>query len=175
MTLVLLIVISMMWFPVGLFFLGTGDSKTCGMVTFCAAILVGIGGIVQGAPPTSNFWDAAILICFSLLYLVIAHALLWGVENMKSVGNTSLMLAVLCAIYTIVNLTGSAPTALAKVPRTPYLAFMFATFTVLLVLVWGNSYGKISGKTVGASLIILNFLCLVLPAVGLLAYGWLPF
>ena len=175
MTLVLLIAISMMWFPVGLFFLGTGDGKTCGMITFCVGIVTTIGGIIQGAPPTANFWDAAILIAFGLLYLVIAHALLWGVENMKSVGNTSAMLAILCAVYSLVNFTGSAPKALAKVPPTPYLGFMFATFTVLLMLVWANCYGKISGKVVGGSLIILNFLCLVLPAIGLFAYGWLPF
>lgn len=175
MTLVVLIAISMMWFPVGLFFLGTGDGKTCGMLSFCVGIVATLGGIIQGAPPIGNFWDSAILIAFGLLYLVIAHALLWGVDNMKSVGNTSAMLAILCAIYSIVNFQGSASAALAKVPPTPYLGFMFATFTVLLILVWANCYGKVSGKAVGASLIILNFLCLVLPAIGLLACGRLPF
>ena len=99
MTLVLLIAITMMWFPVGLFFLGTGDAKTCGMMTLCVGIVVVIGGILQGVLPPGNLWDATILIPFGLLYLIIAHALLWGVENMKSVGNASLMLAILCAIY----------------------------------------------------------------------------
>jgi len=174
MTLVLLIAITMMWFPVGLFFLGSGDAKTCGMMTLIVGTVVTIGGILQGVLPPGNLWDATILIAFGLLYLVIAHALLWGVENMKSVGNASLMLAILCAIYCVANLNGY-PNGLVKVAATPYLAFMFATFTVLLVTVWANCYGKVGAKVVGWMLIVLNFLCLVLPVFDLFLFGKLPF
>lgn len=174
MTLVLLIAITMMWFPLGLFFLGTGDAKTCGAMTLFVGIIVTLGGILQGAIPPGNLWDATILIAFGLLYLVIAHALLWGVENMKSVANASLMLAVLCAIYAIANLNGY-PNGLAKVAATPYLAFMFTTFTILLVVVWANGYGKVSGKVVGWLLLVLNFICLVLPVFDLFLFGKLPF
>ncbi|MRR57372.1 MAG: hypothetical protein EG824_04050 [Deltaproteobacteria bacterium] len=174
MTLVILIAISMMWFPIGLFFLGTGDAKTCGMMTLCVGLVTTIGGMLTGFIPPGNLWDAAILIAFGLLYLVIAHALLWGVENMKSVGNASLMLAILCALYCVANLNGY-PEGLVKVAATPYLAFMFATFTVLLVAVWANCYEKIPGKVVGWMLIVLNFLCLILPVFDLFLFGKLPF
>lgn len=174
MTLVILVTISMMWIPVGFFFLGSGDAKTCGMMTFCVGILTVLGGFAQALLPTPNFWDASILIPFGLLYLVIGHALLWGVENMKSVGNASLMLSVLCAIYCIANLSGF-PDGLAKVPAVPYLAFMFATFTVLTALVWANCYGKLSGKVVGGLLIILTFTGLIIPVFSLFLFGKLPF
>jgi len=173
MTLVLLIAITMMWFPVGLFFLGTGDAKTCGMMTLCVGLLVTLGGFAQAIVPPVNLWDATILIGFGLLYLVIAHALLWGVENMKSVGNASLMLAILCAIYAVANLNGY--TGLVTVAATPYLAFMFTTFTVLLVTVWANCYEKVSGTVVGWMLIVLNFICLALPVFDLFLFGKLPF
>jgi putative amide transporter protein len=174
MTLVLIAAITMMWFPVGLFFLGTGDPKTCGMMTLIVGTVVTIGGFAIGIIPPGNLWDSIILLGFGLLYLVIAHALLWGVENMKSVGNASLMLAILCAIYCVANFNGF-PNGLAKVAATPYLAFMFATFTVLLVTVWANCYGKVSGTVVGWMLLVLNFICLLLPVFDLMLFGKLPF
>jgi len=174
MTLVILVVISMMWIPVGIFFLGSGDAKTCGMMTFSVGILTILGGLYQAVAPTPNLWDASILIPFGLLYIVIGHALLFGVENMKSVGNASLMLSILCAIYCIANLNGY-PDGLAKVPAVPYLAFMFATFTVLTALVWGNCYGKISGKLVGGLLIVLTFTGLIIPVFSLYLFGAFPF
>jgi hypothetical protein len=174
MTLVCLVAITMMWFPLGLFFLGTGDAKTCGMVSLCVGIIITIGGLISATGATPNLWDASILIAFGLLYLCVAHALLWGVENMKSVGNASMMLAILCAIYCLANFAGF-PAGLAKVGATPYLAFMFATFVVLLVVVWANCYGKISGTVVGWTLIILNFVCLVAPVFSLFLLGKFPF
>lgn len=174
MTLVILVAISMMWFPVGLFFLGSGDAKTCGMMTFCVGIVTVLGGFVQALLPTPNLWDASILIPFGLLYLVIGHALLWGVENMKSVGNASLMLSALCAIYSLANLRGF-PEGLGKVAPSPYLAFMFATFTVLTALVWANCHDKLSGKVVGGLLIILNITGLIVPVFSLYLFGALPF
>lgn len=174
MTLVILVVISMMWIPVGLFFLGTGDAKTCGMMTLCVGIITVLGGFWHAIAPVPNLWDASILIPFGLLYLVIAHALLWGVENMKSVGNASLMLSILCAIYCIANLNGY-PDGMAKIAPTPYLAFMFATFTVLTALVWANCYGKISGKVVGGLLLVLTFTGLIIPVFSLFLFGKLPF
>jgi apolipoprotein N-acyltransferase len=174
MTLVILVAISMMWIPVGLFFLGSGDAKTCGMMTFSVGIITIIGGILNAIAPTPNLWDATILIPFGLLYLVIGHALLWGVENMKSVGNASLMLSILCGIYCIANMNGY-PAGLAKVAPVPYLAFMFATFAVLTALVWGNCYGKISAKLVGGLLIVLTFTGLIAPVFSLFLFGAFPF
>lgn len=174
MTLVLLLAATMMWFPLGLFFLGTGDAKTSGMITFCLGVVFTIGGLISATGATPNLWDASILISFGLLFLVIGHALLWGVENMKTVGNASLMLAILCAIYSIANLF-DFPEGLAKVAATPYLAFMFGTWTVLLVSVWAYCYDKVSGTVVGWMLIILSFVCLVVPVFSLFLLGKLPF
>jgi len=174
MTLVCLVAITMMWFPLGLFFLGTGDAKTCGMVSLCVGIVITIGGIISATGATPNLWDASILIAFGLLYLCVAHALLWGVENMKSVGNASMMLAILCAIYCLAYSVGF-PAGLAKIAAVPYLAFMYATFVALLVAVWANCYGKLSGAAVGWILLVLNFICLVTPVFYLFLLGKLPF
>jgi hypothetical protein len=163
-----------MWFPLGLFFLGTGDAKSCGMISLIVGIVTVMGGFYQAAMPPGNLWDGAILITFGLFYCLVAHALIWGVENMKSVGNTSLMVAIICAIYCIANLNGY-PQGLAKVAATPYLAFMFATFVILTVAVWANCYGKISGKVVGGMLILFTFTGLIMPAFSLFLLGKFPF
>ncbi len=176
MTLVMLVIISLMWFPLGLFFLGTGDAKSCGFISLVVGIVTVSGGFYQAAVPvgSSNLWDGAILITFGLFYMLVAHALIWGVENMKSVGNTSLMVGVICAVYFVANLSGF-PAGLAKVAATPYLAFMFLTFVVLTLAVWANCYGKMSGKVVGFLLVVLTFTCLLAPAFSLFLLGKLPF
>jgi putative amide transporter protein len=173
MTLVFLLAITMMWFPLGLFFLGTGDAKTCGAMTLSVGALIILGGFVEGFVPPGNLWDAAILIAFGLLYLVVAHALLWGIENMKSVGNASLMLAFICVMYAIAYAHGYH--GLVKVEPTPYLAFVFGTFVVLLTAVWANTYGWVPPKVVGALLVVLNFISLAVPAFGLMLFNRLPF
>jgi len=176
MTLVMLVIISLMWFPLGLFFLGTGDAKSCGMMSLTVGIVTVLGGFYQAAVPvgTSNLWDGAILITFGLFYMLVAHALIWGVENMKSVGNASLMVCIICAIYCIANMNGF-PAGLAKVAPNMYLAFMFATFVVLTLAVWANCYGKLSGKVVGGMLIVFTFTGLIMPAFWLFLLGKFPF
>ena len=47
MTLALLILISMMWIPVGLLFLGSGEAKGTGFVTGVVGILVVVGATIQ--------------------------------------------------------------------------------------------------------------------------------
>lgn len=174
MTLALLIVISLMWFPLGLLFLGTGDGKSCGAISLIVGIVTTIGGFLQCLPPFNDSWTGAILIVFGVFYMLVAHALLWGVENMKSVGNCSLMVAIICALYFVANLTGF-PNGLAKCAATPYLAFMFATFVILTLAVWANAYGKMGAKVVGFLLIIFAFTGLIIPAFSLYLAGKFPF
>jgi hypothetical protein len=144
------------------------------MISLTVGIVTVMGGFYQAAMPPGNLWDGSILMVFGLFYCLVAHALIWGVENMKSVGNTSLMVAIICAIYCIANLNGY-PQGLCKVGATPYLAFMFATFVILTVAVWANCYGKISGKVVGGMLILFTFTGLIIPAFSLFLLGKLPF
>ncbi|MGK2944533.1 MAG: hypothetical protein ACSLFC_07320, partial [Desulfuromonadales bacterium] len=49
MTLALLLLICMMWVPVGMFFLGKGEAKSTGFVTGVVGTLVVIGAILQAA------------------------------------------------------------------------------------------------------------------------------
>jgi hypothetical protein len=180
MTTALLVLISMMWIPVGMLFLGAGEAKSTGFVTGVVGILVVVGATLQtlvGGPGfTGDPLTGGLLFVFGVLYLQVAHALMTGVEDLRSVGNGALV-AIVCAIYAYLFATGGGvkPDGTTFVGKVPYLSFMCVTFTVLCLTVVGQAYGKISAKVPAWLLIILTFTCLLAPAIGLMAYGKFPF
>lgn len=176
MTLALLVLISIMWIPCGLFFLGFGEAKSTGFVSGVVGILVVIGAIIQTVSFTDPF-TGGLLFVFGVLYLQTAHALMTGVEDLRTVGNGALLVAIVCAIYCYLYTTGGAPKpdGSLMVAKVPYLAFMCGTFVAICLMVTGVTYGKVSGKLLGVTFIILTFTGLLVPAIGLMAYGKLPF
>ncbi len=176
MTLALLLLICMMWVPVGLLFLGSGEAKSTGFVTAVVGVVVIIGAILQAAVFTDPF-TAGLLFVFGVLYLQTAHALLTGLEDMRSVGNGALVVAVVCAVYAYLFFTGGGvkPDGKTIIGVTPYLGFMNVTFTVICLTVVGVTYGKVKAQVAAWMFLVLSFTCLFVPAIGLLGYGKLPF
>lgn len=177
MTLAILILISIMWLPAGLFFLGYGEAKTAGFLCAVVGILTVAGGFFNAA--TGDAFGAGALLVFGVLYLQTAHAFMSGAEDLRTVGNGALLVAIVCAIYCYIYATGGAPSGKPDgsllVAKVPYLSFMFGTFTAICLMVTGVAYGKFSGKILGLTFIVLTFTGLLAPAIGLLAYGKLPF
>ncbi len=177
MTFAILIAISLMWWTVGLLFLGKGEVKSTGATCGLVGAVTVVGAFIVGTV-YSDFWTAGLLFAHGLLYCVVSYALLAGVEDMRSVGNVSLTVMVISLLYTVFNYTGGPGcTAVGchAVAATPYLAFMCAGYTVLTLEVWLNAYGKCSAKVLGWSLIIWAIVGLWVPAYGLMVHGWLPF
>ena len=181
MTLALLVLISMMWIPVGMMFLGAGEAKGTGFVTAVVGVIVLVGATIQclvGGPGfTGDALGAAPLYVFGILYLQVAHALLAELTDLRTLGNGALVVAIVCAIYTVLYVTGGGvkPDGTTIVAKVPYLAFMFGSFTVLCLSVVAQAYGKIGAKLPAWLLIILSFTSLLAPAFGLMGYGKLPF
>lgn len=176
MTLALLLLICMMWVPVGMFFLGHGEAKSTGFVTGVVGTLVVIGAILQAATFADPF-TAGLLFVFGVLYLQTAHALWTGLEDMRTVGNGALVVAIVCAMYAYLFLTGGGVKAdgSTMIGVTPYLGFMNVTFVVICLTVTGVTYGKLSAKLAAWMFLVLSFTCLFVPAVGLMGFGKLPF
>ena len=176
MTLALLLLICMMWVPVGLFFLGSGEAKSTGFVTAVVGVLVVIGAILQAAIFKDPF-TAGLLFVFGVLYLQTAHALLTGLEDMRTVGNGALVVAIVCAMYAYLFFTGGGvkPDGKTMIDIVPYLGFMNVTFVVICLTVVGVTYGRIGAKVAAWMFLTLSFTCLFVPAVGLMGYGKLPF
>ena len=176
MTLALLLLICMMWVPVGLFFLGSGEAKSTGFVTAIVGTLVVIGAILQAALFKDPF-TAGLLFVFGVLYLQTAHALITGLEDMRTVGNGALVVAIVCAAYAILYLTGGGvkPDGKTIIDVVPYLGFMNVTFVVICLTVVGVTYGKVNAKIAAYMFLVLSFTCLFVPAIGLMGYGKLPF
>ncbi|APG24843.1 MULTISPECIES: AmiS/UreI family transporter [Syntrophotalea] len=160
MTPALLVMISMMWIPLGMLFLGQGDAKSSGFTTGLVGILTIIGGFFQAAQ--GDLLTAAALLVFGLLYLQVAHALLTGVTDMRTVGWGAVTVGIVCLITALIVGSG-------------YLFFMFITFVILCLAVFLNCYGKLSGKIVGYMLIVLALICLIYPAYALMGHYSLPF
>src|SRR5512136_99293 len=178
MTLVLLIAISMMWFPFGFLHLGCGEGRTVGAITGFVGVVTVVGGLMQATPMFgSDAFGAALLVVFGLLYLELSYCILAGVEDLRSFGLTCVMLAIICGIYGFLymNGAGAKPDGTPIIAKVPYIAFMCYSFVVLLLAVCGLTFGKVPGKVVGALLVILTFTGLIIPAIDLLAYGKLPF
>lgn len=176
MTLAILVAISLMWISVAILFLGKGEAKGTGALTGFVGVVVVLGAFLQ----TAIFKDAftgGLLFAHGLLYCTVSYALMTGLEDLRSVGNVSLAVAIVSAIYMVLFFTGGAPGADGKPlsPQSNYLAFACAGYTVLTVEVWLNAYGKLSPKTVAYSLLTWVPFGLLVPAFMLLSTGKLPF
>ncbi len=173
---VILLAISIMWIPVGLLFWGKGEPKGTGFAT----ALVGGMTIVIGLLHTiinQDPWIGALLVTYGFFYSSVAHALLYGLEDLRSVGNVSLVVAIISIVYVIFSLTGGPTLADGTqcIERCYYLALMVAGFTVLYIMVWLNAFGKFSAKVLGIALIIWTVIGLWLPGFWILAVNRLPF
>ncbi len=158
-----LIVISLMWLTVALLNLGHGEAKSTGFICTTVGILTIACGFADGV--MGGALGAGLLFAHGLLYISIGHALLTGIENVKSVGNISLAVAIISTIYAFVHFTNGAN----------YLSFMAAGYAVLTYMVWANFYGKLSGKAVAWALIIWIPIGLWIPAFLLGLEKALPF
>ncbi len=176
MTLALLLLICMMWVPVGLFFLGYGEAKSTGFVTGVVGTLVVLGAVLQAAVFADPF-TAGLLFVFGVLYLQTAHALWTGLEDMRTVGNGAFVVACVCAMYAYLFITGGGIKADGStiIGISNYLGFMNITFVVICLTVTGVTYGKIGAKVAAWMFLVLSFTCLYVPAIGLLGFGALPF
>jgi len=176
MTLPILIAISVMWVPVALFFLGRGEPKGTGAVTGLVGAVVVIGAVLQAAVFKDPF-TAGLLFVHGLLYCAVAYALLTGLEDLRSVGNASLTVAVVSFIYMVIFLTGGPVLADGKqlVAQSNYLALACAGYTALTLMVWLNAYGKFPGKFLAWSLVVWAVVGLYVPAFWLLVSGTMPF
>jgi hypothetical protein len=171
-----LLAISLMWFPVALLFLGKGEAKGTGFATALVGALTIIAGIIQ-ATVFNGPWVGALLVVYGFFYSSVAYALLTGLQDMRSVGNVSLTVAIISVVYVILSLTGGPVLEGGKqlIPKSDYLALGCAGYTVLYIMVWLNSFGKFSAKALAWSLIVWTIVGLWIPGFWLLATGKLPF
>ncbi|MCK5255733.1 MAG: transporter [Deltaproteobacteria bacterium] len=176
MTLPVLIAISIMWVPLGLFLIGKGEAKTTGAICGLVGAVVVIGAILQAAVFKDGF-TAGLLFVHGLLYLSTSYALVSGIEDLRSVGNVSLVTAVVSAIYMILFFTGGPVLENGEqlVAKSNYFAFACLGYTILTIEVWLFGYGKFSAKALAWSLIVWVPLGLYIPAFWLLTAGTLPF
>jgi hypothetical protein len=176
MTLAILIAISIMWVPLGIFLLGKGEAKTTGAICGMVGTVVIIGAILQVAVFKDGF-TAGLLFVHGLLYAITCYALVTGVEDLRTVGNVSLTAGIVSLIYAIVWFTGGPEIEAGKrlVEKSNYFGFAGLGYTALTIMVWRFGYGKFSGGALGWSLIIWAFVGLYVPAFWLLVSGKLPF
>lgn len=176
MTLAILVAISLMWLSVAILFLGKGEAKGTGAITGFVGLTVVMGAFLQTALFKDPF-TGGLLFAHGLLYCTVSYALLAGLEDLRSVGNVSLMVAIISAIYMVLFYTGGAagPDGKPLTPQSSYLAFACAGYTVLTVEVWLNAYGKLSAGKLAWSLIAWVPFGLLVPAFMLMSAGKLPF
>lgn len=175
MTTAILVLIAVMWLPVALLNLGYGEAKGTGAATAVVGILVVLGAILQAAIFKDSF-TAGLLFAHGILYCCIAYALLTGLEDMRSIGNVSLTVAIISAIYMILFYTGSVDAAgKVLVGKSNYLALACLGYTVLTLEVWLAFYGKLPAKIVAVSLMVWVVVGLWVPAFSLMSKGALPF
>ena len=176
MTIALLIIIAVMWLPVALLNLGKGEAKGTGAATGFVGAIVVVGAFIQAAVFKDGF-TAGLLFAHGIFYCCVAYALLSGLEDLRSVGNVSLTVALISAIYSLLCFTGGPVLAdgTQLVGKSNYLALAFLGYAVLTFEVWLAFYGKLSAKIVAWSLIIWIPVGLWIPAFSLLATGKLPF
>ena len=176
MTLAILIAISLMWVPLGIFLLGKGEAKTTGAICGMVGTVVIIGAILQVAVFKDGF-AAGLLFAHGLLYAITCYALVTGVEDLRTVGNVSLTAGIVTLIYAILWFTGGPEIEAGKrlVEKSNYFGFAALGYFALTLEVWRFGYGKFSGGVLGWSLIIWAFVGLYVPAFWLLVSGKLPF
>ncbi|MDO3377249.1 AmiS/UreI family transporter [Geoalkalibacter halelectricus] len=175
MTLAILIAISLMWISVAILFLGKGEAKGTGAITAFVGLVVVLGAFLQTALFKDPF-TGGLLFAHGLLYCTVAYALLAGLEDLRSVGNVSLAVALISFIYMIIFFTGgTGADGSVLVGKSNYFAFACLGYTILTLQVWLNAYGKVKASTLAWSLIIWVPIGLWIPAFMLLSTGRLPF
>ena len=176
MTTALLVVIAVMWLPVALLNLGKGEAKGTGAATGFVGIVVVLGAIIQAAVFKDAF-TAGLLFAHGVLYCCVSYALLTGLEDLRSVGNVSLTVAIISMIYMVIFLTGGPvlEDGSQLVGQSLYLALACLGYAVLTFEVWLAFYGKLSGGVVAWSLIAWVVVGLWVPAFSLMTSGKLPF
>ncbi|TVM33681.1 AmiS/UreI family transporter [Oceanidesulfovibrio marinus] len=176
MTTALLILISVMWLPVALLNLGKGEAKGTGVATGFVGLLVVIGALIQGTFYHDPF-IAGLLFAHGVLYLCVSYALLVGLEDLRSVGNVSLTVCLISAIYMLLFYFGSPIMAdgTQLIGKSNYLAMACLGYAVLTLEVFLAFYGKLSPKLLAMSLIIWVPVGLWVPAFWLMGTGTLPF
>lgn len=176
MTTAILVLIAIMWLPIALLNLGKGEAKGTGAATGIVGSIVILGAIIQAAVFKDAF-TAGLLFAHGILYCCVAYALLSGLEDLRSIGNVSLTVALISAIYMLLFFTGGPVLANGKqlVGKSNYLALACLGYAVLTFEVWLAFYGKLSGKLLAWSLIIWIPVGLWIPAFSLMAAGKLPF
>jgi len=177
MTLAVLVAISIMWVPLGIFLLGKGEGKSTGAICGMVGTIVVVGAIVQAAVFKDGF-VAGLLFVHGLLYCITSYALVTGVEDgLKTVGNVSLTVGIVSAIYAALFFTGGPVLEGGKrlLESSNYFGFACLGYTALTIEVWGFGYGKCSAKLLGCSLILWAFIGLYVPAFWLFTTGKLPF
>lgn len=176
MTLAILVAISVMWLPVAILFLGKGEPKGTGAATAFVGAVVVIGAILQAAVFKDPF-VAGLLFVHGLLYCTVAYALLTGLEDLRSVGNVSLTVAIVSLIYMVIFFTGGPVMADGKqlVAKSNFFGVACLGYAVLTLEVWLNAYGRFPASGLAWSLIVWSFVGLWLPAFSLMVTGTLPF
>jgi putative amide transporter protein len=176
MTTALLVLIALMWLPVALLNLGKGEAKGTGIVTGVVGGVVVLGAIIQAAVFKDAF-TAGLLFAHGILYCCVSYALLVGLEDLRSVGNVSLTVALISAIYMILFYTGGPvlPDGSQLVGQSMYLALACLGYAILTFEVFLAFHGKLGGGVVAWSLIIWVPVGLWIPAFWLMAAGTLPF
>jgi len=169
LTTAILIAIALMWLPVALLFMGYGEAKGTGTVTGIVGFLTVLSAVLQAAVFKDAF-TAGLLFAHGILYLCVSYALLTGLQDMRSVGNVSLTVALISTVYAIVFLSGTP-----LVPKNIYLGMASVGYAVLTYMVWLNAYGKFPAKGLAWSLIVWVAVGLWIPAFSLMTKGQLPF
>ena len=168
--------ISIMWFPVALLFLGKGEAKGTGFATAMVGTLTIVSGIITSTVYTDP-WLGSLLVVYGFFYCSVAHALYTGQEDLRSVGNVSLTVAIISIVYVILSLFGGPVLEDGKqlIAKNNFLALACAGYTVLYIMVWLNAFQKFSAKILAWSLIVWTVVGLWIPGFWLLAAGKLPF
>ncbi len=176
MTTALLILISVMWLPVGMLNLGKGEAKGTGAACAFVGVLVVVGALIQAAVFNDSF-VAGLLFAHGVLYCCVAYALLVGLEDLRSVGNVSLAVCVISFIYMLLFYFGGPVLTDGSqlIAKSNYLAFACLGYTILTLEVFLAFYGKFNPKVLGVCLIAWAPIGLWIPAFWLLASGTLPF
>lgn len=98
-------IIAIMWLPVVLLNLDKGEAKGTGAATGIVGVVIVLGAIIQ-AVVFKNGFTAGLLFAHGILYCCVSYALLTGLEDLRSIGNVSLTVAFISAIYMILFFTG---------------------------------------------------------------------
>lgn len=171
-----LMVISLMWFPVAFLLLGKGEAKGTGAVTAMVGVLTLIAAVIQ-TTVFKDAWVGSLLFVYGVFYNSVAYALYTGQEDLRSTGNVSLTVAIISIVYAILAFTGGPVLEDGKtlIPQSNFLGIACVGYTVLYLMVWLNAYGKFPAKILAWSLMVWTVVGLWVPGFWLLALGRLPF